>query len=292
MTPGSYACALLGELGLAATAARRLRYTRGIPAVGGVRRPVPDRGTARSATALPRAAGELRTGRLAGTGRTECGRPGPCVSRLPAAGRTRGDARPAAPGRDISRGRLSPARLRRWTTRAEPPPRGRLAAAAGLAGSVPPMIGTTVAQALRDRACAPMVARARLLGLAAAQSAATDGRCAIGSRRHAWLPRQSHHVARHWSSISPRCGPAPLCTQLLGQMGARVIKVESTARPDGARAGSAQFFDLLNANKQSVALDLASASGRRQLRATAGVCRHCHRIGAAAGAGADGYSGG
>jgi hypothetical protein len=57
----------------------------------------------------------------------------------------------------------------------------------------------------------------------------------------------------------------PLATHLLQQAGARVIKVESTARPDGARAGAAGFFDLLNSGKQSVPLDLTSSRGRRQL---------------------------
>jgi crotonobetainyl-CoA:carnitine CoA-transferase CaiB-like acyl-CoA transferase len=47
----------------------------------------------------------------------------------------------------------------------------------------------------------------------------------------------------------------PLCSQLLLAAGARVIKVESRARPDGARAGSPAFFDLLHAGKQSVQLD-------------------------------------
>jgi hypothetical protein len=57
----------------------------------------------------------------------------------------------------------------------------------------------------------------------------------------------------------------PLCGQLLAQTGARVIKVESTARQDGARFGNRQFFDLLNADKESVLLDLSTAAGRRQL---------------------------
>ena len=57
----------------------------------------------------------------------------------------------------------------------------------------------------------------------------------------------------------------PLCAQLLAEAGARVVKVESTGRPDGARRGPARFFDLLNGAKQSVALDLASAAGRRDL---------------------------
>lgn len=59
----------------------------------------------------------------------------------------------------------------------------------------------------------------------------------------------------------------PLCSHLLQQLGARVIKVESINRPDGARYGPAEFFDLLNANKQCVALDLNSALGIEQLLA-------------------------
>jgi crotonobetainyl-CoA:carnitine CoA-transferase CaiB-like acyl-CoA transferase len=58
----------------------------------------------------------------------------------------------------------------------------------------------------------------------------------------------------------------PLCAQLLGLAGARVVKVESAARPDGARAGNAAFFALLNAGKESAALDLGSPSGRDRLR--------------------------
>jgi crotonobetainyl-CoA:carnitine CoA-transferase CaiB-like acyl-CoA transferase len=57
----------------------------------------------------------------------------------------------------------------------------------------------------------------------------------------------------------------PLCGQLLGACGAEVIKVESTLRPDGARRGPASFFDLLNGRKRSVALDLSTAAGRRDL---------------------------
>ncbi|HET8709824.1 MAG TPA: CoA transferase, partial [Spongiibacteraceae bacterium] len=58
----------------------------------------------------------------------------------------------------------------------------------------------------------------------------------------------------------------PLCAHLLQMLGARVIKVESTQRPDGARFGEASFYNVLNANKESVALDLNSDGGRAQLR--------------------------
>jgi crotonobetainyl-CoA:carnitine CoA-transferase CaiB-like acyl-CoA transferase len=57
----------------------------------------------------------------------------------------------------------------------------------------------------------------------------------------------------------------PLCGQLLAAAGADVIKVESTTRPDGARHGPAPFFDLLNGAKRSVALDLTTPAGRRDL---------------------------
>jgi hypothetical protein len=57
----------------------------------------------------------------------------------------------------------------------------------------------------------------------------------------------------------------PLCTRLLGLAGLRVVKVESTGRPDGARAGDARFFDWLHGGHASVALDLASSSGRTML---------------------------
>jgi hypothetical protein len=59
----------------------------------------------------------------------------------------------------------------------------------------------------------------------------------------------------------------PLCTQLLSLAGARVVKLESTRRPDGARAARGGFFDLLNAGKRCAALDFASSEGRAQLRA-------------------------
>jgi hypothetical protein len=59
----------------------------------------------------------------------------------------------------------------------------------------------------------------------------------------------------------------PLCSHLLQRCGADVVKVESLARPDGARRGPPAFFDLLNAGKRSVALDFSSAQGRGQLQA-------------------------
>ena len=58
----------------------------------------------------------------------------------------------------------------------------------------------------------------------------------------------------------------PLCAHLLQLAGARVIKVESETRPDGARNGPAAFFDLLHAGQESVVLDFRAEWGRAALR--------------------------
>lgn len=57
----------------------------------------------------------------------------------------------------------------------------------------------------------------------------------------------------------------PLCGSILADAGATVAKIESTTRPDGARRGPAAFFDLANAGKRSVALDLDDGEGRHLL---------------------------
>lgn len=59
----------------------------------------------------------------------------------------------------------------------------------------------------------------------------------------------------------------PLCGQLLRWAGARVIKVESSQRPDGTRMGSPRFYRALNEGKQELTLDLHRIAGRDRLRA-------------------------
>jgi crotonobetainyl-CoA:carnitine CoA-transferase CaiB-like acyl-CoA transferase len=61
----------------------------------------------------------------------------------------------------------------------------------------------------------------------------------------------------------------PLCSNLLGLTGARVIKVESLSRPDAMRAGAPRFFDVLNSQSESVVLDLRTPAGIAALRALA-----------------------
>lgn len=63
----------------------------------------------------------------------------------------------------------------------------------------------------------------------------------------------------------------PLCTRLLGERGSRVVKVEATGRPDGARQGPPAFFDLLHAGQRSVALDFRDPAGLDRLRRLVGA---------------------
>ena len=57
----------------------------------------------------------------------------------------------------------------------------------------------------------------------------------------------------------------PLCARLLGLAGAGVIKVESPARPDGARSGNREFFDWLHAGHRSLSVDFGTRAGRAVL---------------------------
>src|SRR3954452_17771751 len=64
----------------------------------------------------------------------------------------------------------------------------------------------------------------------------------------------------------------PYCTMLLGDMGARVIKIEQPERGDDTRAwgppfvgGESTYFLSVNRNKESVSLDFKSGRGRAVL---------------------------
>jgi crotonobetainyl-CoA:carnitine CoA-transferase CaiB-like acyl-CoA transferase len=75
----------------------------------------------------------------------------------------------------------------------------------------------------------------------------------------------------------------PCCTQFLGQLGAEVIHIESTGKPDGARliAGvstnedqwweRSPIFSALNTNKKGLTLDLQTSAGRDLLRRFVGT---------------------
>ncbi|THD01996.1 hypothetical protein B1810_18155 [Panacagrimonas perspica] len=125
-----------------------------------------------------------------------------------------------------------------------------------------------VRDAVASREVEALVARGRELGLALS---AVDAHHATAAQ---WFRVTTEHAAtRSRRRAAPRVidlsslWAGPLCSHLLQLGGADVIKVEGLARPDGARQGPRAFFDLLNAGKRSVALDLAHAAGRAQLLA-------------------------
>lgn len=125
--------------------------------------------------------------------------------------------------------------------------------------------------AVRQRAVQPLLEQARLLGLAVAPLVPPRAcerwyRCNHQPRVKVAAPRQRSMREAPLVIDLSALWAGPLCGQLLSQCGARVIKVESSARPDGARQGPADFFHLMNAGKESVALDLRSAQGQSQLR--------------------------
>lgn len=124
------------------------------------------------------------------------------------------------------------------------------------------------ARVLRRRSMRGCVERGRMMGLAVAPALGAPATEApwlraesVGPRRPPPRPGERPQVldlSALWAG--------PLCAQLLGSSGARVIKLESRDRPDGARRGEPRFFDLLNAGKQSVAVDLGQQAGIRRLR--------------------------
>jgi hypothetical protein len=124
-----------------------------------------------------------------------------------------------------------------------------------------------VAERLRERAVDPLIARARELGLPAAPARARAPE-ATPWRRVAARGEPRPRARSAWPLVIDLSSlwAGPLAASLLGQVGARVIKVESTTRPDGARAGAPTFFGLMNAGKESVALDFGSQRGRDTLR--------------------------
>jgi len=123
----------------------------------------------------------------------------------------------------------------------------------------------TVATALRHHNVATLCGKAQLLGLAL--TALNGEPCERGWYEiTATGPQRSVHRQAPLVVDLSSLWAGPLCSHLLQQAGARVIKVESLSRPDGARRGPPAFFDLLNAGKHSVALELNTSTGINQLR--------------------------
>ena len=125
-----------------------------------------------------------------------------------------------------------------------------------------------MATAIRQRRLATLVEGAGELGLAVG---------ALGERRGDDVAVIRTELGRGPAPVSSLRGlrvvdlsslwAGPLCGQLLAEAGMDVVKVEATGRIDGARRGPAAFFDLVNAGKSSVLVDLGERSGIEALAA-------------------------
>jgi hypothetical protein len=122
-----------------------------------------------------------------------------------------------------------------------------------------------IERTIRARSAQDVVARGRLLGLPIAGLRET--RRPGTSPRPPVIRRSLGSALALPTAVGMRVielgslWAGPLCGSILAAVGATVIKVESSARPDGARSGPSEFFDLLNAGKHSVAIDLSSPAG-------------------------------
>lgn len=130
---------------------------------------------------------------------------------------------------------------------------------------------SVLARVASQRSLADLIERGRLLGLALAPSRAplpAPPPWLRSTRLRAAGPKLTGEGARAGLVVDlSSLWAGPLCTHLLQQVGARVLKVESSRRPDGARSGPPAFFDLMHGGQESVALDLSVETGRRALRA-------------------------
>ncbi|WP_316574401.1 CoA transferase [Nocardia canadensis] len=117
---------------------------------------------------------------------------------------------------------------------------------------------------------AALAERAQLLGVPAA---ALPGRTTLSAKVPPWrttriaapAPTDSLHGRLVVDLSSLWAGP--LCARILGAAGARVVKVESTRRRDGARVGDPRFFESLHAGHEVRVIDFRSDSGRTELAA-------------------------
>lgn len=123
-----------------------------------------------------------------------------------------------------------------------------------------------VAREARLRPAADLVARGIEMGLPIALAAAPAPAPAPWLRRRGAGPIRAAGGNRPFVVDLAPLWAGPLAGSLLAMLGADVVKVESLARPDGARLGHAGFFDLLNGGKRGVALDFRSGEGRAALR--------------------------
>ena len=118
-----------------------------------------------------------------------------------------------------------------------------------------------IADHLRTRTTEDVLNRGRLIGLAVAHAPRTIQADAPTYQLH--NESESKSIGRRVRVLDlTSLWAGPLATSILARAGCDVLKVEAPERPDGARAGPRDFFDLMNDGKRSVVLDLHSPADR------------------------------
>jgi hypothetical protein len=123
-----------------------------------------------------------------------------------------------------------------------------------------------IARATPERASAPLLEQAILLGLPVARvGEVTEDRLEpptwpVGKPG---LPEPARplrvvDMSALWAG--------PLCGAVLAATGASVVKLESPRRPDPTRVTMPEFFNRLNGQKHELQLDLATSAGQARLR--------------------------
>jgi hypothetical protein len=120
---------------------------------------------------------------------------------------------------------------------------------------------TSVRRWARTVKAAEAVERAQLLGMPAGVVPVEPPRVEMPVRYERIMPGDPTHGRPLVVDMSALWA-GPLCANLLGMAGARVIKVEAPNRLDGFRAGCPPMFDLLHAGHESVLVDFRSDSAR------------------------------
>ena len=139
---------------------------------------------------------------------------------------------------------------------------------------------SSVADAISRRSSVDLVASGQELGLAVSMVPGGDDQQLIerGTTNAArpWIIRRvgERSVRRALDGLTvvdlSSLWAGPSCSMILANAGASVIKVESTTRPDGARAGDPQFFDWLNSTKEFRSVPFTTGAGVDELRAILG----------------------
>ena len=110
--------------------------------------------------------------------------------------------------------------------------------------------------AVRRVTAGEVVEAAQLLGIAAAVPGSAQGaRPAVHAERFG--ERRTRAMADIRVVDFSALWAGPLCARLLGLAGARVLKVESATRPDGARFGTPAFYRWLHGGHGNLVVDFA-----------------------------------